>query len=279
MQEPKINAIDRLGFTLFIAIALHAALILGMGFSPHSDTPSTSIKPITVSIRNERTRTDADFLAQSNQKGSGSLDDPAELTTTLPLMLGVNGRATDQHRSSKINAQQTPAAWRQSTSMTLVAQSIISDDISSQLMGEGALMTQIEQLEARLHELQQNYAKRPRVRTLTSVATQASADAAYLEQWRQHVEYIGNREYPQQAKERRLFGELRMRVSVASNGNIVDIQLLKSSGTAILDSAAVEIVHKAAPFEPFPDSIKTSTDQLDIIRTWRFEPFGQLATE
>jgi protein TonB len=64
-----------------------------------------------------------------------------------------------------------------------------------------------------------------------------------------------------------------------ANGSLQGVELLQSSGVQVLDRAAMDIVREAAPYQPFPDSIRSSTDQLDIIRTWRFEPTGRLGTQ
>jgi periplasmic protein TonB len=49
------------------------------------------------------------------------------------------------------------------------------------------------------------------------------------------------------------------------------IDLLKSSGYALLDQSAIRIVRMAAPYPPFPDELRKEVDRLEIIRTWRFE--------
>ncbi len=50
--------------------------------------------------------------------------------------------------------------------------------------------------------------------------------------------------------------------------------MLHSSGHRLLDQAAVQIVHLAAPFNSFPPEIRQEYDRLEIIRTWNFEIAG-----
>jgi protein TonB len=57
---------------------------------------------------------------------------------------------------------------------------------------------------------------------------------------------------------------------VRADGSLEEVLVLRSSGSAILDDAAVRIVHLAAPFAPFPPDIHRETDLLDITRTWQF---------
>jgi protein TonB len=47
--------------------------------------------------------------------------------------------------------------------------------------------------------------------------------------------------------------------------------VLKSSGYAVLDEAALKIVRMAAPYSPFPPELAATTDKLEIIRTWQFQ--------
>ena len=65
-------------------------------------------------------------------------------------------------------------------------------------------------------------------------------------------------------------GDVRLKVSVRSDGSLRQIDLLESSGSAALDRAAVDTVEKLAPFAPFPQALARETQQLDIIRTWQF---------
>ncbi|HVW54335.1 MAG TPA: TonB family protein [Rhizobiaceae bacterium] len=58
--------------------------------------------------------------------------------------------------------------------------------------------------------------------------------------------------YPRDAGSRRLRGVAEVRFVVSSGGNVGGIQLVVSSGSPILDQAALEAVKRAAPFPPIP---------------------------
>ena len=85
--------------------------------------------------------------------------------------------------------------------------------------------------------------------------------------------------YPAAAKAQKLYGQLRMTVSIKADGSIEDLVIDKSSGSKILDDAAKRIVELAAPYTRFPDDIKKDTDILSITRTWSFTQEEQVATE
>jgi protein TonB len=103
----------------------------------------------------------------------------------------------------------------------------------------------------------------------TPTAARAALDADYLLQWQADIERYGNAYYRGLAL-RHGDGDVRLKVSVHSDGSLRQIDLLESSGSAALDRAAVDTVEKLAPFAPFPQALARETQQLDIIRTWQF---------
>jgi protein TonB len=121
------------------------------------------------------------------------------------------------------------------------------------------------------------FSSKPR-RKWISARTRESKYAAYMEAWRSKVERIGNLNYPDEARRRRLSGNLLLDVAVKPDGSIHDITLRRSSGHRALDDAAVRIVRLAAPFSPFPRSIKRETDILHIERTWQFTQKSRLTS-
>ncbi len=58
--------------------------------------------------------------------------------------------------------------------------------------------------------------------------------------------------YPSAAKRQRLKGEVRVRFTVAQNGSVSGIRIVSSSGSNVLDQAALETVRRAAPFPRIP---------------------------
>ena len=71
-----------------------------------------------------------------------------------------------------------------------------------------------------------------------------------------------------------IYGTLRMLVSLKKDGSIKELAILQSSGSTVLDDAAIRIVRMAAPFAPFPEDMRENIDELEIIRTWVFERRG-----
>lgn len=65
--------------------------------------------------------------------------------------------------------------------------------------------------------------------------------------------------YPRQAGERGIEGELLIEFHIAKDGHLEYISLRHSSGTPILDDAALYAVKLAQPFPPVPDDIAKGT--------------------
>lgn len=136
----------------------------------------------------------------------------------------------------------------------------------------------IDRLEAQIAKQQEEYQKRPKRRFLGG-RTMAHSDALYLESWRQKVERIGNLNYPSAARAQKIYGRLQMTVYIRANGSLEKMEINQSSGSAILDEAAKNIVRLAAPYAPFSKEMKRSTDIIGITRTWTFTQEDKLATK
>lgn len=59
--------------------------------------------------------------------------------------------------------------------------------------------------------------------------------------------------YPAEAKRQKLRGEVHVSFTVSSGGGVGSIRVVRSSGSSVLDRAAIETVRRAAPFPPIPD--------------------------
>ena len=281
-EQPVISATDRFTFTLFLALVLHLILLFGVHIGLPDKLPSmTSLEVILAQHHTEEEPEDADFLAQTNQVGSGTEAEKLKPTTdqlasfddaVIRDVKPLPQEATQKPIQPTVATQlSTTGKTEQTTVKTPTSELDREVKISKEEMLAN-LNRQIEMAsyEAALEAKRQAYAKRPKKRVLTSASTKRAADAAYLEAWRRKIEYIGNLNYPAEAKRKKIHGELRLLVAINSDGTLKEMKILKSSGERVLDQAAMEIVKLASPFSTFPPEIKQDTDILEIIRTWRF---------
>jgi protein TonB len=137
---------------------------------------------------------------------------------------------------------------------------------------------EIARLEARISKDWDAYQKRPR-RRFVGARTQEYRFARYIEDWRLKVERIGTLNYPQTARDQKIYGSLQLTVSIKADGTVDKVEINRSSGQKVLDQAALRIVELAAPYASFPPDILQDTDILSITRTWTFARSDQLFTE
>ncbi len=284
-----VRPADRLGFTLFVAALLHLALLLGVGFS--MDKPPTISKTLEITLATFKSQAppkDADYLAQDNQEGSGTLEKKAVPKTTevAPFQDNKINKVTPPPAvkqpqpkpapEKKAVATVAPAPRKTESKPAEVKQqekpkTATPDFDSSQLSSE------IASLEAELSNEQQAYAKRPRIHRLSAASTMRDKGAWYKDDWRKKVERIGNLNYPDEARRQQIYGSLRLMVSINSDGSLYEVLVLESSGQPLLDQAAQRIVRLAAPFAPFTGDL-ADVDRLEIIRTWRFAKGDRLSS-
>ncbi len=141
-----------------------------------------------------------------------------------------------------------------------------------------ATALEMDRLEALISKQQDDYQKRPK-RKFVGARAKEYRYALYVDSWRQKVEKVGNLNYPEAAKDLKLYGQLQMTVSIKADGSIESIELNRSSGHKVLDEAAKHIVELGAPYAKFPDDVRKEIDILSITRTWTFTKEDNLATE
>ncbi len=62
--------------------------------------------------------------------------------------------------------------------------------------------------------------------------------------------------YPKSAIERKEAGQVTVRLVISKEGGLLAVSIAESSSFPELDEAAKDAVSKAAPFDPFPPSLK-----------------------
>lgn len=264
---------------MLLALAVHATLIFLITFNASMSTPYTSPQ-IEVTLATRPTAAapdDARNIAQANQAGSGNEAQKNQLSTRNPLQ---SDTPSEQQVAMQMPQKQTAPQHDTLTTTALARHQVTTapTEQAQQLAGLDGSSSEVDQinqeiasLQAELDDETRTYADQPRVRRLTAASAKQSVDAAYLLDWRRRLEAVGNQYYPQASVRYGLYGELRMLVVIRNDGSLEDIQILSSSGYAVLDEAAIKIVRMAAPYSPFPPELKATTDKLEIVRTWHFQ--------
>ena len=271
---------DLIGATLLFSLLLHGIVILGITFRAEPPRPGVPTLDVTlVDVANQEPPDKADFIAQANNSGGGDQDKAARPSERVSGPL-----PTPQRSDAVVPTEARAPAPREAQPDTLLTTSgqtaftVNTDrqqvDRKSQPLPEAdeetQRQTEMAKLAAEVRDRSQAYAKRPKKKYISS-NTREYAYAAYMKGWVGRVERVGNLNYPDEARRQGLYGELVLTVGLNRDGSIKSIDVIKSSGHALLDEAARRIVRLAAPFPALPAD-KTRVDELYITRTWQFLP-------
>ncbi len=283
---PVPSAPDPISATLLFSLLLHGVLLLGITFHFAKLAPSLPTLDVTlVNVANQEAPDKADFLAQANNRGGGQSDHaarPSEMFSGALPRPDPGTAAESVEASTPQPREATPTRMVTTTGATNF--SVSSDTAQTQVDPQDQTPTAadlqqqqaIAQLAAEVREKKAAYAKRPKVKYLTA-STKEYAFAAYMRGWSDRVERVGNLNYPEEARRRGLHGDVLLTVVLNLDGSIKSIEVIQSSGEHLLDAAAERIVRLAAPFPPAPQSGER-VDELNITRTWEFEPKNVLQT-
>ena len=262
------------------ALALHGILLFALGFEPELRKASAPTIEITLAtFATESAPDNADYLAQENQQGSGTLEEKARPSSDLPSPFQDN-----QLNAVQLLEQAEAIPEQVKSSADLVTTMLSQLKVKSQQENQNEIIappernphhridfsSEIASLEADFNQLRQAYAMRPIVHRINTASTR-KADVQYQEIWRRKVMRIGQINYPEEARQQKIFGQLRLAVQIQRDGTLKSVEIIHSSGQKVLDDAAIRIVRMAAPYMPFPPNLK-GYDVIEIIRTWRFEP-------
>lgn len=276
-----VSDADRLSFTVFVALALHALIIL-TDFLEDDPDPAPFTMEITLSRFEDEVKPEkADFLAETNQLGSGTLEEKTRVTTpiesqqfnTLEQLASSPSPTPDkiEKRDKQIISSVASERLRPSLFDRVLEEYKPTEVQPRKSILERSL--EIAELEADLDRQRQNYAKRPRVTRLTAASTMKAVDSQYVAHVVSKIERTGSLNFPEHSG-KRLYGKPRVSISIYSDGTIKDVVVLQSSGDLVLDSKTVDIVHRAAPFAPFPKNVRKERDVLELIRTFSYNKSG-----
>ncbi len=279
-----------LKLSILLSFVLHFLAIQLIHFKPIKPLQN-KLSQIEVVLTNSKDnhQVDADVVGQSNSNKGGNIEKDAHKKSPLPIItenkntfqLNNRGDQSAVGKASSPSQEKTvkkeapilnePKAIQQPKETNVINKSISKEDIL-------ASANEISASDAALSNQVSNFEKQPR-RKYIGARTKEYKYALYAEAWRQKVETLGNMNYPEEAREKKFSGQLRMTVSLKPDGRIDNIEINQSSGFKILDEAAKKIVELGAPYAPFPEDIRKEVDILSITRTWTFSKDDTLSSQ
>ena len=288
--QPIVSGPHRfLGMALGVSVLVH-----GIVLSIHFKLPErllrqhaeSRLEVVLVNSKSRERPSRADVLAQANLDRGGNVDEPRRAKTPLPVTEPQRpGRdlAAAQRRVRELEARQQQLLAQAREAKTRVPppapRPVQSEPVPPQPNGRDLadLSLAAMRLQAQIARQMEQYQKRPRKKFLGASAAEYRF-AQYEEDWRAKIERWGTVNYPAEARGK-LYGNLRLTVTLRPDGTVAAIDLDRSSGLKVLDNAAFRIVRMASPFPAFPPDIRRDTDLLIITRTWFFGQGNKLWTE
>jgi protein TonB len=275
---------ERLPAMLFLAALIHGILIIGVTFNADLlDGFSEAISLEVTIVADPDQRIDrpdeAEYLAQASQQGGGNTLE--EVRPTAPLQSASpidnfgeeDGKALFDSTSHENSADQLVATQSEQDLRIVDAlrEEPQPDDMTAIALESGSEQTlplpQDKKSSLLIHD------DDPR-QLIVSADTRESTVAAYLDDWKRRIEAVGDEYFPELGDLDGLTGSPTLEVSIEASGQLAEVIVRKSSGSTRLDRAALDILRRASPFDPFPAEIRADYDRLRFAYKWLFA--GQL---
>ena len=246
------------------------------------EDPNLPMEVVLVNAKSLESPLNPDALAQVSLAGGGNIDEDRRLKSPLPA-------SSETQTGSEEAALQARVASLEQRAKTLLTQLRPNGQLQERPQAAPPMPVQpaidasqlnlqareMAQLQARISQQWDAYQRRPK-RAFVGANVKEYVFARYVEDWVTKVERIGNVNYPEAARRQGLYGSLKLTVSIHADGRIEKVDIDRSSGSKILDTAAIRIVELAAPYARFPDDMREKADILSITRTWTFTRSDQL---
>jgi protein TonB len=284
IQHPQLASPSdrdmRIALALMASFALHG-IAMSTQFTlvnpKHFEDMTTPMEVVLVNARTREAPLKPDVLAQHDLAGGGNVDEERQAKSPLPFKSKAS-ELTEESAQARVKqleeqARQLLTQLKSQSAVETVTQPSPRREVSS-----SDLMLQASEaakLQARISRDYDEYQKRPR-REFVGANAKSYVFARYVEDWVAKVERIGNLNYPDAARRQGVYGSLRLSVSIFADGRVEKIEIDKSSGSKLLDQAAIRIVDMAAPYAAFSKEMKEKADILSITRTWTFTRSDQL---
>lgn len=307
---------DFFTLALLVSALVHLIIISFVKFEPPTlhflKDRMPALDVVLVNSKSHKKPHNADALAQTNLDGGGNTSANRQLKSALPWQKNKSKETETRPESSALEKNLAKAEAESArkkerlAELDKEAQALMSQikashaietnptqkshpinpetgtqDASTKSPNTSDLMSsslEMARLEAQINKQQDDYQKRPKRRSI-GARTQEYRFAAYVESWRQKVERIGNLNYPEVARDQKIYGQLQLTVYIKSSGEIEKVEIRRSSGYPVLDNAAKRIVEMGSPYAAFPEDLRKEVDILDITRTWIFTKEDSLATK
>jgi len=278
LVAPK--APDRLPAMLFLAALIHGILIIGITFNPYLLDEFANAVSLEVTIVADPDQSidrpdKASYLAQASQQGGGNTRNQVRPTAPLESVSPIDN-AGQEDGASLLDRTMHEKSADQLVSTRTEREMQVADNLREEPQPESSSAIALESGLDRTLPLPQDKAANLRIhdddprQLVISADTRESTIAAYVDNWKRRIEAVGNDYFPTLGDLEGLSGAPTVEVRIEATGQLAAVIIRKSSGSKVLDQAALDILRRASPFDPFPAEIKTDYDQLVFAYKWQF---------
>lgn len=271
---------DRLLTTLFLVALLHVIVITGISFvgpigNPNQNAPTLEVLLLTDDAPSREANAKAVYLAQRSQVGNGTTQkrERAANPAASPMAAINNGSAdgnafdfaqvlagkaeveviSSRAERSALAFQSGTDTPTRSNDSPLALSPTPPNPIATSLIDDALRLRGKDTREA-----------------FITPDTQESRLAPYLDRWKRKIEKVGTQNFPEEIL--RGFNQRNpvVEVVISANGKLQSAVIQESSGNRAVDQAALDILKRAAPFDPFPANLRRDYDQLRFAYEWQF---------
>lgn len=269
---------------LLVSVGLHAAVLTVRFVDPQafdSLTQDAPLEVVLVNARSEEPPEQAQAVAQVSLAGGGQAD--RGMASSILA-------ASENEQDGDPSAQLTAAAKQSLQQQQNLLLSRVKEQITalSDLQASSANTPQEkEALEVKRRQMVKLLATiekrinaenaRPRKRYV-SPAVREAVYAAYYDTMRRAIEERGTAHFPEK-NGKKLYGTLTMIVTVNHTGEVLEAEVVRSSGNAALDGVARDIARAAGPFGRFSQAMRKTVDQLVVVSQFTFTRDETLKTQ
>ena len=271
----NLKDLSTLQIALGVSVIAHAALLAVRFIDPESFNRVFSETPLEVILVNSKTNDKPDpaarVMAQTTLAGGGDLDKGRATSPLPPSSFTTMGDSFEESRRQVEAMQAQQMQMLAQLKRELAAMPVPDPRQAGDPTEAAAREEKRRQMVALLAEIERRVNEenaRPKKRYL-SPATREAAYALYVDTLRRRIEVKGTENFPTAAG-KKLYGELKMTVTINHDGRVLDTVVDESSGNTTLDRRAQAIVRSVGNFGKFTDAMRKQTDQIVLQSRFKF---------
>jgi protein TonB len=277
-----LKALSTLQLALGISLVLHTALLTVRFVNPEGfnrvfqDTP---LEVILVNAKSNERPDKAMAIAQASLAGGGEAE-KGRATSPLPPNAVARIGDTIEEDERQIEAlkeqQNLLLAQLRKQLANMPPPEVASVNPNQQSVEREARRRALVKILAEIEKRINEENARPKKRYI-SPATREAVYAIYYDELRRKIEERGTSNFPA-AGGRKLYGELTMIITVNFSGEVLQTEVVQSSGQPVLDRRAQAIV-QGMNYGRFSDAMRRQADQIVVVSRFRFTRDATLQTQ